>query len=927
MHLRVNSDPTARTEILVGREREIGMLEAWLCQVRERGGALLVRGEPGVGKSALLAAASDRAESDGMQVWRLSAVRSEMGLSFAGLHQILRPLLERAHDLSQAHRAVLLASFGMDNSATCSIFTVAVATLHLLAEIARKAPLLITIDDAHWLDSESAEVLGFVARRLGPEPLALLLAVREGNETALLGFKVPEVHLGALDETSAATLLDARAPGLGPRLRQRVLAEAARNPLALVELPVAQQSDRPVFGRPERLPITARLQEVFAEQFLYLPAATRAVLLVASLDEWASQGEIMSAATQMGDEMSTSVDDLVPAVDSGLIEDDHTRITFRHPLIPAAIYEIESAARRRRAHAALATVLVDEPNRRAWHRAASISGPDEVAANELVSAAFGEQALKGPETRVAALERAAELTPNTPLRRQRLLRAAELALDLGQPNRVQRLLSEITPECCGLLDQARVRLIRDALEGGPARDPRAIDSLVDAAIQAESEGETALALKLLQAAAMRSWWADPGPEFRSGIAAAARRVEAPEGDPRVMSILAMIDSEGSRETLFQVVSQNAPMDCDADAMFALGTALHVAGVFDTSIVFLAEALRALRQQGRSWLLPHALAQQAWNAVHAGNFSLATATGEQATEAARRLGQPLWEAAAQAALALIAAIRGDNDSAETRSGKAESLASPMGASAVLADTQLARAMIALGAGRHEEAFEHLQRTFDTHDPAYHHIRSRWRIGELAEAALYVGRTKEAREQLNKCESKPQSELSPRLQVGILCARPLLADDHDAEALFQAALRQDLTSWPLYRARLLLQYGMWLRRHRKIAEARMPLRTARDSFLALGAAPWADRAREELRASRETHHSGLGARMQLTEQELQIADMAAKGLSNREIGQRLYISPRTVGSHLYRIFPKLGISTRAQLAAVLGDTRHMAVSASG
>jgi len=164
------------------------------------------------------------------------------------------------------------------------------------------------------------------------------------------------------------------------------------------------------------------------------------------------------------------------------------------------------------------------------------------------------------------------------------------------------------------------------------------------------------------------------------------------------------------------------------------------------------------------------------------------------------------------------------------------------------------------------------------------------------------------------------------VGILYARPLLADDDDAGALFQAALRRDLTSWPLYRARLLLQYGMWLRRHRRIAEARMPLRAARDSFLALGAIPWADRARQELRASRETHHSGLGARIQLTEQELQIADMAAKGLSNREIGQRLYISPRTVGSHLYRIFPKLGIATRAQLAAVLESTRHMAMSAS-
>jgi ATP/maltotriose-dependent transcriptional regulator MalT len=241
--------------------------------------------------------------------------------------------------------------------------------------------------------------------------------------------------------------------------------------------------------------------------------------------------------------------------------------------------------------------------------------------------------------------------------------------------------------------------------------------------------------------------------------------------------------------------------------------------------------------------------------------------------------------------------------------------PIGASAVLADAQLARAIIAIGGGRHEEAFEHLQRTFRPHDPTHHFVRSAWRIGEFAEAAVHAGRIDEAREQVTECESKAGRSLSPRLRVGLLYARAVLADDDNAEACFQAGLREDLASWPLYQARLLLQYGMWLRRRRKIAQARMPLRAARDALVALGATAWVERARQELRASRETQHNGPGAWMQLTEQELQIAHMASQGLSNRLIGQRLNISPRTVGSHLYRIFPKLGIASRTQLSIVL------------
>ena len=316
---------------LVGREKELHVLDALLAKAALHGGALLLQGDPGVGKSVLLAAAIERAEGQGMQVWRASGVRSEAGVPFAGLHQILNPLLERAHGQRRPHREALLASFGTDNSARRDTFLIAVATLELLAEVASKQPLLIAIDDGHWLDAKTAEVLGFVARRLAPVPLALLLAARAGYDTALAGFKLPELRIEALDEAAANTLLDRHAPRLNPRLHARVLAEAAGNPLALVELAAAPRSDPAAFGRPERLPTTARLDRTFVEQVLHLPVATRAALLTASVDERASLDEILAATALMGDDSSASIDYLAPAVDAGLVGYELTRAQLSPP--------------------------------------------------------------------------------------------------------------------------------------------------------------------------------------------------------------------------------------------------------------------------------------------------------------------------------------------------------------------------------------------------------------------------------------------------------------------------------------------------------------------------------------------------------------------------------------------------------------------
>jgi DNA-binding CsgD family transcriptional regulator len=913
--LRPQIDVSGAACGLVGRESELGVLVGWLGGVRERGAGLVVRGGAGVGKSALLAATVDRAVGERVRVLAVSGIRSEAGVGFAGLHQMVGPLLEQARELPGPQRDALLATFGMNEGWTSDTFVVALAALELLNREAEHGPLVVVVDDAHWLDRQTADVLGLVGRRLSSTPAGLLLAVRDGYETALLHFGLPELRIEAMDEQPSSVLLDSIAPGLGFELRGRVLAAAAGNPLALIELPKAVGSGAPVaFGVPERLPMTARLEHAMVERFCDLPAATRTVLLVGSADAQASLNEVLTAAGQLGEGVPVSLDDLAPAVASCLVDHDHRRIRFRPPVVAAAIYQAASLGQRHRAHSALATALIDRP-RRAWHRAASTTSPDEVVAAELEWASTEATARGSPTITLSAMERAAELTPDVSRRRHRLLRGAELAAELGQLNRAEALIGAIDPADCDPLERARVGLVRDMIEPRFPVQPTAVNSLVEAATRASSAGEIDLALRLLQAAAMQSWWANPRSEACHLIAAALQHVAAPEDDPRVLSILGFCDPAGRGSILSEIFSRIAPHTCDPVIASSVGAALHATGAFEISTTFLTAAVAGLRQQGRLWLLPQALAQQAWNAIYTGNWSLAASAAEEAASLARDTRQALWEAAAKTVQSMIAAIRGDQAGAESRLREAEGMALPLGASAILADIQLARALLALGDGRYEEAFQHLQRTFEPHDPAHHPVRSFWRIGDYAEASLRAGHVDQARQQLARSESLGRQAPSGRLQVGLLYARPLLADGDTAEAHFRAALAANLTSWPLYRVRLLLEYGTWLRHRRRIAAARMPLRAARDAFEALGARPWAERARRELRASREAQRRQPAAGIQLTEQEQQIAHLAAEGLSNREIAQRLYMSHRTVGAHLYRIFPKLGITSRTQLPGAL------------
>jgi hypothetical protein len=508
-------------EALYGRDSEVALLDEWLRDLGERGRALLVRGDPGIGKTALLDAAADAARSRGCRVLTVTGVECEAHLPFAGLHQLLRPELARAEGLPAPQGQARLTAFGILDAGVPAIFLVGLAALNLLADVAADEPLLLVADDVHWLDTPTAEVLAFVGRRLESDRILVLAAMRDGVQSPLTAARLPELVLEPLGEAPSAHLLDARAPDLTRVARSRILHQAAGNPLALLELPRALRSERLAGGRvlPAILPMTDRLESAFAAQGSNLPPATQAALLVAAVDDRRATAEVLSAAARLTG-APVAMDILDPAVQAGPIAIVGDEIRFRHPLVRSAIEQSAPVGRRHEAHAALAEVLTDDPDRRAWHRAALIVGTDEGAAAELEAAAPRAQD-RATGIAMAAQEGAAALTEDRGLRVGRLLAAAEMGFELGQPAAVRRLLDEAEQSGPAPLDRA---IFNDGVPG----DPIAVQRLVAAADEAAGAGDRSLALNLLHGAALsRARGSDVSSATRSTDAITSSRAAWP----------------------------------------------------------------------------------------------------------------------------------------------------------------------------------------------------------------------------------------------------------------------------------------------------------------------------------------------------------------------------------------------------------------
>ena len=430
----------ARDQIapLLGREKEQRLLASLLDEVATRGQALVLRGEPGIGKSRLLSEAANKARERGMAVLTATGVQSEAHLPFAGLHQLLRPVRERALELPRIQRDALDAAFGLTHEVAPELYRIAMAVLDLISDVAGDGPLLLVVDDAQWLDRPSADVLAFVARRIESDPVLLLAAARDGYASALADAGLPEHRLTCLDDETAAALLDAAAPGLALTTRSHVLSEAAGNPLALLELPAAsgQNGDaQPLSGA---LPLTERLERAFAGRVSDLPDATRLVLLVAALSDEDAVGEILQAASAVAG-MPLELDALEPAVDAALVDVDVSSIRFRHPLIRSAVEQSAGLKQRRHVHEALAAALEADPDRRVWHRAALMSGTDETLARELEEAGVRARRRGAIDVALTALRRAVQLSAPGH-RAGRMFATAELAFERGRPDIADAML-------------------------------------------------------------------------------------------------------------------------------------------------------------------------------------------------------------------------------------------------------------------------------------------------------------------------------------------------------------------------------------------------------------------------------------------------------------------------------------------------------
>jgi DNA-binding CsgD family transcriptional regulator len=912
--------------ILFGRDRELRVVTDVLERAGERGGGLLVRGPAGIGKTSVLEAAKASAARLGFGVLAATGVQSEGGFAFAGLHQLLQPELAKAAILPGPQRDALRAAFGMTEGVVPDLFLIALGSLEIVSEAAASSPLLLIADDAQWLDRPTAAVLAFLARRLDVEPVILLAAIRDGYDSVLAEAGLPELDLTGLDEAAAAALLDATDPDLDAAARARVLADAAGNPLALVELPVALRSapaaDRAVL--PPVLPLTARLERAFAARATGLPAPARSVLLAAAIDDEADLTEVLAVARSLAGP-ALPADAVDPAVSAGLVAADQVSIRFRHPLVRSAIYQQASAPQRRAAHAALAAVLAGQPDRRAWHRAAATAGVDEEVAAELEAAGSRAHRRGAVQVALASQQRAAMLTPDPGRRAGRLLRAAEIGFELDRHDVVDRLLAEAEQYRPGPLQQARIAWIREMSYDGIPGDAERVRHLVQVADQTRLDGDIDLALNLLLGGAVRYWWADPGEPARELVVAAAERAGAAECDPRLLAIIALASPISRGGDILARLTRVAAGDVrDPRGAFLLGGAAHAVGDFERAVMFLSGAADGLRAQGRLALLARALGVQANAAIQLGNWAMAVTAADEGARLAEETGQPIRLAAAKSSQAQLAALRGQHDVADALISEVERIAIPGRISILMAITQLARGISALSARRYAEAYGYLRRLFDPDDAAFHPRELFGAIPYLAEAAVHSGQIGQARAVLAGVESVAALTPAPKLHVEVAYARAALAAGDDAEPLFDAAFDAAAGRWPHDRARLELLYGSWLRRHRGVTESRVPLRAARDWFDTHGLSSWADQARQELRAAGETSRRRTpNAWDRLSPQELQIARMAAGGLSNRDIGEGLYLSHRTVGYHLYRIFPKLGITSRSQLHAALEGSAGPAV----
>jgi DNA-binding CsgD family transcriptional regulator len=911
---------------LRGRREECATLDRLVEDVRAgQSRVLVLRGEAGAGKTALLEYLQGRAS--GCRIARAAGVESEMELPFAGLHQLCAPMLHRLGRLPGPQGDALGAAFGLREGDAPDRFLVGLAVLSLLSDVAEEYPLVCLVDDAQWLDRASAQVLGFMARRLAAESVGLLFAVREsGDEQDLRGLQELLVH-GLADPDARALLSSVITGPLDERVRDRIVAETRGNPLALLELPrgLTHAELAGGFGLPDAPALSGRIEESFGRRLTPLPSATRLLLLVAAAEPIGDPVLVWRAAERLG----VGVEAAAPAAAAGLV-DFGGRVRFRHPLVRSAVYRSAPVETRHRVHRALAEATDPDldPDRRAWHRAHATVGLDEDVAAELERSAGRAHARGGLAAAAAFLQLAAELTPEPARRARRTLAAAQSKHQAGAPDTALELLSMAEAGPLDELQRARAELLRAQVTFAVNRGRDAPPLLLAAAKRLESLDATLARetyLDAFSAALFAGRLARGGGvrEVAEAVLAAdwgdsSRR--SPLACDLLLDGLAVLTTRGyaaAATTLTRALRafRDEPMS-EEDTLRWLWLACRIARALgdDASWDELTDRqVQLARKAGALSLLPIALIERFGVQLFVGDLDAAASLVAEAEAVVEATGSQL---APQGAIAL-AAWRGREAEASTLIQASRQEVERRGEGLWLIATEWASAVLFNGLGRYEEALSAAEQAAE--DP--HELGlSTWVPTEIIEAAVRSGDPERVAGPLQRLQEISRAA-GTDWALGVEArSRALLSEGEVAERLYLEAIeRLGRTRIRVALARAHLLYGEWLRRQHRRTDAREQLRIAHQLYSSMGMEAFAERARRELLATGETvRKRSVKTRGELTAQEMQIARLANNGLSNPEIGARLFISARTVQYHLGKVFTKLDISSRAQLDRALpGD----------
>jgi DNA-binding CsgD family transcriptional regulator/tetratricopeptide (TPR) repeat protein len=900
--------------MLLGRSAELAAIDGLLDRARNgEGGALVLCGEPGVGKSALLEYAAGR--SDDYRLLAVTGVQTEADLAFSGLHQLFGQHLDRIEALPPPQAEAMRIAFGRAHGAPVDPFLTSLAVLGVLTDLSEEQPLLCIVDDAQWLDEPSQSTLVFAARRVEEDAVLVLAAVREGESSVFTDSSLPMLDVAGLDAEAAGMLLETRggAP-LPAHVRELLLREAAGNPLALLELP-ASLSDAQLTGREllsEPLRPAARLHAAYRSQLAVLGPQTRGVLLIAAAEGSGDLPTILRAAGNA----AVGHDALGEAERHRIIQTDSERVTFRHPLLRSAVYHDATVAERQTAHRSLATALTGlDDDRCAWHLGLAAEGPDESVASALERSADRASERAGYGAAATVLERAASLSPSNAARGERIVGAARAAWLAGSAERARSLLDDPAVSASGelaiqaaslrgrinirlgTLDEALSTLI-PAVEDVADRDPAiAVQLLIDAEGAALYLGEKQAAIHIGRLA---------GELIARGTD--RRSLRALSG----IGLACTHDMGSAVPQLEHALNHDASPDEIDELLLAMQAAV-VLGEDVRAVELTLQAVRRARERGALGELPRALEAAAFGELRLGRFSSVVVYAEESRRLALELGHepglPICE------LALVAAIQGREAEARALAADGRRRGHERRSGLLLSLSAWAVGLLELGQGHPDRAEAALRPALPGGGTPSHHLVALIMSPDYVEAAARSGNGDGARGQLEAFERFARDVPLSWADAQVHHCRGVLSAGEESEAHFREAIELHPTSGRAFaRARSELALGQLLRRDRQRREARTHLRIALDRFERVGAEPWAETARSELRASGETvKKREPSAVRDLTPQELQIARMAATGARSRQIAAELFLSPRTVDYHLRKVFKKLGISSRTELAA--------------